>query len=81
MARIWKEKLDLNRHVDFMRGGYPPQPARDNLIVKWVYCVNVCSFTFQFHCLEDIRLYLKSQKKRPTVVKALKHALEAFDTL
>jgi len=72
MARIWKEKLDPERHRDYMqaleRRDSPraiPQPPSDNLVVKWVYFVHVCSFTFQFHSLEDIQKCLDYFSKKP----------------
>jgi hypothetical protein len=42
-----------------------PNPA---LIPKWVYCVTVCSFTFEFHSINQINACLKyfSQKVRPS---------------
>ena len=35
-------------------GGIKISKARDNLIEKWVYFVNVCNFTFQFASIEQI---------------------------
>jgi hypothetical protein len=69
--RLWKEHLDPEKHWDYMSmsqiGGMRPKPPLDNLIVQWVYFVNVCSFTFQFHSIEQIRECLDyfSQKPRP----------------
>jgi len=42
-----------------------PNPA---LIPKWVYFVTVCSFTFEFHSINQINACLKhySQKVRPS---------------
>lgn len=36
-------------------GGSPVEPPRDRLIEKWVFFVDVASFTFQFHSLEQLR--------------------------
>lgn len=72
MARIWKERLDPNKHREYLDttwvGGLPPQPAKDNLLVSWVYFVEVCSFTFQFHSIEQIERCLTyfSQKTHPS---------------
>jgi hypothetical protein len=81
--RLWKEKLDPTRHKDFrytdnLPGGRSPWPSRDGLIEAWVYMVNVCSFTFQFHRLEDIQEYLDyfSQKPLPSSGKSGGPALE-----
>ncbi len=82
--RIWKEKLDPERHRDYVgahrRGGYDVLAPRDNRIIKWVYLVNVCSFTFQFHRLEDIDKYLEyfSQKPLPSSGKFGGPALEPY---
>jgi len=72
MARIWKEKLDVNKHRDYMQstwiGGVPPARPKGNLIESWVYFVDVCSFTFQFHSIEQIKECLEyfSQKTHPS---------------
>jgi hypothetical protein len=72
MARIWKEKLDSKKHIDYMRcpepGGYSPRMPDDNLIEKWAYFVEVCSFTFQFHSIEQIEQCLDyfAQKIHPS---------------
>lgn len=52
MSRIWKE----------------PRSSSHTLIPEWVYYVNVCSFTFKFHSVDQIKLYLDfySQKIHPT---------------
>ena len=56
--QIWKEKLDPNKHTDFMTsswiGGMEAEKSRDNLVVEWVYFVKECSFTFQFVSLEQL---------------------------
>ncbi|HLU08313.1 MAG TPA: hypothetical protein VK003_01495 [Oceanobacillus sp.] len=88
MARIWKEKLDLERHRDYMR--YPfargshrnaiPKAPPDKLIEKWVYFVDVCSFTFQFHSIEQIQECLDyfSQKPIPSSGKSGGKQLEPY---
>ena len=86
MARFWKEKLDPTRHADLMFPGRRhvkadrPQKPKDNLIVKWVYFVHVCSFTFQFHSLEQIEKCLNyfSQKPIPPSGKSGGKALEPY---
>jgi len=49
-------------------GGIPAEPPRDRLIAKWVYFVEVASFTFQFHSLEQIQICLRffREKLHPT---------------
>jgi len=70
--RLWKERLDPTKHMDYMStshiGGFPVEAPHDNLIVKWAYFVNVCSFTFQFQSTEQIQECLNyfSQKTRPS---------------
>lgn len=59
MARHWKEKLDPNKHRDFMlghqdAGGFPVVPPRNNLLHAWVYFVDVAGFTFQFASTDQI---------------------------
>jgi hypothetical protein len=81
--RLWKEKLDPNRHRDFtypLQGGTEISEAKDTLIENWVFMVNVCSFTFQFVRLEDIRDYLDyfSQKPLPSSGKSGGAALEPY---
>jgi hypothetical protein len=58
MSRHWREQLDPSRHADQMTvhvGGFPVEPPRDRLITKRVYFVDVASFTFQFHSLDQLR--------------------------
>jgi hypothetical protein len=84
MARIWKEKIDTEKYLDFrsghQRGGQMrtvPQDASGN---RWVYFVRVCSFTFQFVELNHIREYLNyfSQKPLPSSGKRGGKALEPY---
>jgi predicted phosphoadenosine phosphosulfate sulfurtransferase len=66
--RIWKEKLDPNRHKDHtypLRGGTAAKLPKDPTIESYVYFVNVCSFTFEFVSLDDIREYLSYFSKKP----------------
>ncbi len=77
MARYWKEKLDVEKHVDYMKtyhvggfsvGDFIGAPLRDNLNEHWVYFIHVCSFTFHFQSLRQIEEYLGyfSQKIHPS---------------
>ena len=72
MARFWKEKLDLDKHVDYMKtthlSGFPVAPSHDNIRERWVYFVTVCSFTFQFQSIEQIQECLThfEQKTHPS---------------
>jgi hypothetical protein len=52
MSRIWKE----------------PKSSNPTLIPEWVYFVNVCSFTFKFDSVDQIKLYIDfySRKIHPT---------------
>lgn len=59
MSKHWKEKTNLEEHIDidYMStahiGGLPIQnsPAKG----EWVYFVTECSFTFQFVSLEQLK--------------------------
>ena len=59
MSRHWKETLDVNKHIDYMAdhsiGGRSPVAPRDSLLTPDVYFVDVCSFTFQFQSIEQLR--------------------------
>lgn len=71
MSRHWREQLDPARHADQMTihiGGFPVDPPRDRLIEKWVYFVDVASFTFQFQSLDQLQQCLEffKQKIHPT---------------
>jgi len=45
-------------------GGLPVDPPRDRLIEKWVYFVDVASFTFQFQSLDQLRQCLEFFKQK-----------------
>jgi hypothetical protein len=71
MSRHWIERLDPTRHADQMTihvRGFPVDPPRDGLIEKWVYFVEVASFTFQFQSVDQLRQCLDffKQKIHPT---------------
>lgn len=76
MAKWWKEELDTSKHRDHIRaiwrGGYIPEPPKDNLIEKWVYFVEVCSFTFQFMSLAQIREALEYFTQRGHPISSTK---------
>ncbi len=59
MSKVRREIADPNKHSDFMssyvEGGIPVPKSRDNLIKKWVYLADVCNFTFQFSCIEQVK--------------------------
>lgn len=68
MARHWREQLDADRHVDWMRtihvGGFPATPPSDPLIETWVYFVEVCSFRYEFVSIDQIRECLEYFEER-----------------
>lgn len=71
MSRHWREQLDAARHADQMTihvGGFQVDPPRDRLIEKWVYFVDLASFTFQFQSLDQLQQCLQffRQKIHPT---------------
>ena len=59
MSNVWREQADPKKHIDFMGnqhvGGLPIEPARDNLLKKWVYFARVKGFTFQFIGLDQVK--------------------------
>lgn len=62
MARFWKEPYDWTRHRDRMYGFDTPVNEyykAKSLIPYDVYFVNVCSFTFEFHSLQQIEACLE----------------------
>ncbi len=71
VARFWKERYASNRHSNKMKGecdgvrqcdcGLTP---RDNLLVQWVYFVNVCQFDFQFLSLRQLEVCLEYFRKK-----------------
>jgi len=67
MAKIWKEELDWSRHSNQMDApvDYPPKFGG---LRRWVYFVRVCSFTFEFHSIEQIKAShdYYSQKVHPS---------------
>jgi hypothetical protein len=67
MAKVWKEQLDRSRHSNKMDAlvMYPPKVGG---LDRWVYFVRVCSFTFEFHSVDQIRACLDyySQKIHPS---------------
>lgn len=71
MARFWKERYDSYRHSDKMQGEidgvYQPGcdlTPRRNLLVQWVYFVNVCQFDFQFMSLRQLEVCLAYFRKK-----------------
>ena len=54
MTRIWREKLDPSRHLNRMEMPVTSRPTIAGL-APWVYFVRVCSFTFEFHSIEQIK--------------------------
>ena len=67
MAKIWKEELDWSRHSNKMNApvDYPPKIGG---LQRWVYLVRVCSFTFEFHSIEQVKACLDyySRKIHPS---------------
>lgn len=60
MSKIWREIADPAKHRDFMsntvEGGVPIAKARNNLIEKWVYFVEVNGFIFQFANISQVEV-------------------------
>lgn len=68
MAKIWKEKYDAILHRNKM-WGVPANTSPDlKLVPRWVFFVRVCSFTFEFHSLNQIEACLRyySEKIHPS---------------
>ena len=63
MAKIWKEELETARHSNKMDAPVSYSPKIGGLS-PCVYFVRVCSFTFEFHSIEQIRFCLKYFEKK-----------------
>ena len=63
MAKIWKEELDTTHHTNKMDApvSYSPKIAG---LALCVYFVRVCSFTFEFHSIGQIKLCLEYFEKK-----------------
>ena len=60
MPQYWREKLDSNKHRDFMStyqcgGGDLIDEPRDNLLSAWVYSVQAAGIQLQFKDVEQVR--------------------------
>jgi hypothetical protein len=68
MAKVWKEQRKVSHH-NRMWDAYPtPVNSHGYVTEPWVYFVRVCSFTFEFHSIEQIEACLEyySQKTHPS---------------
>ena len=59
MAQIWKERLNVEKHADFMTGhqdpgGRPVEAPRDNLLESWVYFMKTPDCELQFTLREQV---------------------------
>ena len=71
MARIWKESYDWTKHRDQMHpveGINKRHYKAPTLFSEEIYFVRVCSFTFEFHSLLQLKECLRfySQKIHPS---------------
>lgn len=68
MARFWSEPYDPAKHHGPMPGSH--RPTDDDLVRRFVYFVRVCSFTFEFHTLDQIQTCLAyfSEKTHPSSI-------------
>ena len=68
MAKVWKEEFDGTRHSNKMDGAARRQRPQANFVPEWVFFVRTCSFTFEFHNLDEIAecLAYYSQKLHPS---------------
>jgi hypothetical protein len=71
VARFWRERYVAGRHSNKMKGEIDgvyqfdvDLTPRDNLLVRWVYFVNVCQFEFQFLSLRQIEVCLEYFRKK-----------------
>jgi hypothetical protein len=67
MARHWTEPFNWTQHRDRMDGLALP-PRLPSFVPRLVYFVSVCSFTFEFHSLDQLRVCLEfySRKLHPS---------------
>lgn len=68
MAKIWKERYDSRPHQNKMWGVPADKSPDPKLVPRWVFFVRVCSFTFEFHSLNQIEACLEyySEKVHPS---------------
>jgi hypothetical protein len=71
VARFWRERYVVSRHSNKMKGAIDgvyqfdvDLTPRDNLLVRWVYFVNVCRFDFQFLSLRQLEVCLEYFRKK-----------------
>ena len=71
MARFWRERYVADRHSNKMKGEIDgvyqfdvDLTPRDNLLVRWVYFVNVCQFDFQFLSLRQLEVCVEYFRKK-----------------
>jgi hypothetical protein len=67
MARHWTEPYNWTQHQDRMNGLAVP-PHLPSFVPRLVYFVSVCSFTFEFQSVEQLRAALDfySRKIQPS---------------
>ena len=61
MPKIWSEPFDWTKHRNHMEGVASATTCHDRaptLLRSQVYFVRVCSFTFQFHSIQQIQACL-----------------------
>jgi hypothetical protein len=62
MPRYWKEQYAGLRY-----GDWPPETLPSHaqgLVIQELICVNVCSFTFKFYGIDEIREYIAFYEKK-----------------
>ena len=63
MAKIWKEELDWSRHSNKMDTPVK-RPPKIGGLQRWVFFVRVCSFTFEFHSIQQIKACLEYYSRK-----------------
>ena len=68
MPTVWKEEYNSLKHSNKMWAVDSVPFPKANFITRWVFFVRVCSFTFEFHSLKQIKSCLDyySKKIRPS---------------
>ena len=67
MAQIWSEPFDSTKHQNQMDGvesSTEEQHRAPTLLQRQVYFVRVCSFTFQFHSIQQIQACLAYYERK-----------------
>ena len=58
MGKYWREKLDIRKHRDHMsyyEGNCAIKKPKDNLVISWVYFIEVQGFVMEFISIDQVK--------------------------